>query len=303
MTKKKLAVLRLISNPNLVILLLGCLSSCLNFSENTNTHQAVAGYLDESFSLLPEHIRCEESAFGSHVADAMMEAALAQCDPGGLPCPHIAIFNSGSIRGPAKLNPGPITFSMLDEILPFKNELLVVRLKGEDIRYALEHSVARIDQKSSSPAEFLQVAGIEFYIDCDKQPQTLSASGDQILHRGKRAERILITSGIIPKPLENKHYYEVLTTRYLAEGRNGFLGFLHRSHGNIILRDADERPIAKYNFLEDVVLDEGGEPLTIKHAFSSKLKALHKKGIGLSNIPNSRIFKKKNCLIKKQNQS
>lgn len=288
-------MLRLIATTIILALSQQMTSSCLNFNESANYPAKIVGYLSDNFSYYPDEMRHGENSLASHVADSLMEAALKRCDPGGLPCPHMALINAGIFRGNGKLEQGPVTWKTLDQLLPFSDALLVVRLKGEDIRYALERASSRIDDPKALPSEFLHVSGLEISINCGKQPQTLSPSNNHIIYRGKRIEKQQITSGIIPIPLENNRYYEVLTTQYLADGRDGFLGFLQRSHSNEILRDAKGKVIPKYNFREDVVLDENGNPLTPKIAFAEKLQSLREKGFGLKHIKPGRILKHRNC--------
>jgi 2',3'-cyclic-nucleotide 2'-phosphodiesterase (5'-nucleotidase family) len=47
-------------------------------------------------------------------------------------------MNSGGVRAP--LEPGPITWGDLYQIHPFGNMLMVLELRGRDIRDALEHA-------------------------------------------------------------------------------------------------------------------------------------------------------------------
>ena len=79
--------------------------------------------------------------------------------------PLIALINSGGIRN--DLDKGNISFSDMMGILPFSNTVDIVKLKGKDLKAALELSASSLHVEEVSPGKmevqgegkFLQVSG------------------------------------------------------------------------------------------------------------------------------------------------
>ena len=79
--------------------------------------------------------------------------------------PLIALINSGGIRN--DLDKGNISFSDMMGILPFSNTVDIVKLKGKDLKAALEFSASSLHVEEVSPGKmevqgegkFLQVSG------------------------------------------------------------------------------------------------------------------------------------------------
>ena len=76
----------------------------------------------------------------------------------------IGLINSGGIRGGFEI--GEITTADMLAVLPFKNSIDLITMKGKHIREALQDSAGRLsaDGKFSSGG-FLQVSGIKMTID------------------------------------------------------------------------------------------------------------------------------------------
>ena len=67
-------------------------------------------------------------------------------------------MNGGGIRGSIKM--GKITIRDLLSIFPFGNNLVVVSLKGKEIKDMLEHSVSKMGECGvEKSGGFLQVSG------------------------------------------------------------------------------------------------------------------------------------------------
>lgn len=132
-----------------------------------------------------------EHPMGRLIADAQRAATGAQ----------IAIMNSGGVRAP--IEPGPITWGDLYQVHPFGNMLVVLELRGSDVRAALEHAV-RGDWIQA------QVSGIR-------------AEYDQSRPVGSRIVSLQLADGT---PLRDDAVYRVAVNDFLATGvGDGFEAF------------------------------------------------------------------------------
>ncbi|MFA6449043.1 MAG: 5'-nucleotidase [bacterium] len=135
-----------------------------------------------------------ETYIGDVVADAMKAALGAD----------IALVNGGAL-GYTDL-PEKITEKTVAAIVPFDTDIVVVvKLKGDALRRALEKSCSLLPRRSST---FLQVAGIEFTCDLNK-PASKRVSG--------------ITVG--GKALAPDKEYAVAATEFLCGGGGGMKEF------------------------------------------------------------------------------
>ena len=172
----------------------------------------------------------------------------------GRNCPVIALQNAGGIRQETTcglrdiIAEGPLHQKDVVDMLPFKNELWVVRLKGKDIRLLLEHSVESLGIVgiASEAGHFLHVSGLSFQVDCNASPQVLSADQSQITSEGNRINNVSVGRGAAVTSLEEDVEYEVITNQFIAAGNDGFLGFLQRDESNKVLTDGDGSPIANF---------------------------------------------------------
>ncbi len=135
-----------------------------------------------------------ETALGDLVADAMLwHTRKLGTD--------FAIQNAGGIR--TDLMTGPITKERVYELLPFEDTLVVLTLKGPEVRALFDH----IGAISSTSGAFPQVSeGLTFTVDRDT----------------KRCRDIRI-NGV---PFDPQRTYKVATNSYLAHGGDGYRMFL-----------------------------------------------------------------------------
>ena len=127
----------------------------------------------------------------------------------------LAIINLGGIRAP--LNEGNVSIASIYRIMPFENELVILKLKGRDLRSVFENIA-----KSGGEG----VSNIKLEILQDKI-STLSIGG---------------------KPLNDDNSYIVATMDYLAEGNSGMTAFLkaiERYNTGIRIRDVYIEQIEK----------------------------------------------------------
>lgn len=140
-----------------------------------------------------EHVRTRETNLGDFVADVMRQAAGAEA----------AIINGGSIR--TGIAQGKITVKDIYAVLPFDNYLVAISLTGVQIKAALEHGVARLEERSRS---FPQVSGLTF---------TYSRSAPA----GFRVKEVTVGG----QPLDAQREYVVATNDYLVAGGDGYTVF------------------------------------------------------------------------------
>jgi len=96
-------------------------------------------------------VREEETLLGDLFTDALRWKAKSQ----------VALQGGGGLRD--TLTRGPITVGDIYRVLPFTNNLCTYRLRGEDLRSALENGVSRINE--SGNGRFLQVSGMRYSYD------------------------------------------------------------------------------------------------------------------------------------------
>jgi 2',3'-cyclic-nucleotide 2'-phosphodiesterase (5'-nucleotidase family) len=172
---------------------------------NRQVQEIVARYTHRADSLLQrvigetqvdlegEHVRTRETNLGDFVADVMRETAGAEA----------AIINGGGIR--TGIAQGKITVKDVYAVLPFDNYLVAISLTGAQVKAALEHGVARLEEPSGS---FPQVSGLTF---------TYSRSAPA----GARVQDLMIGG----QPLDAQKEYVVATNDFLVAGGDGYTAF------------------------------------------------------------------------------
>jgi 2',3'-cyclic-nucleotide 2'-phosphodiesterase (5'-nucleotidase family) len=135
------------------------------------------------------------------------------------------IFNGGDIRFSETNRPqgiykaGDFTSEMVDEMLPFGNVNVIVKLTGTQLKEIFERSVA---QYPLPQGPFLQVSKeLQIVIDTTGSPQVLDINNTSIVSPGMRIVSIKINS----LPLDSLQEYAVGTSNYLAEGNDGYVTF------------------------------------------------------------------------------
>jgi 2',3'-cyclic-nucleotide 2'-phosphodiesterase / 3'-nucleotidase / 5'-nucleotidase len=141
----------------------------------------IAELIGEAAELIPRG--AGEHPLGRLIADAQRVVSGAD----------IAIMNSGGVRAP--LEPGPITWGDLYQIHPFGNMLMVLELRGSDVRDALEHAF-----RQGQPDA--QVSGLRVDYDLGRPA-------------GSRVVSIRLADGT---PLREDEVYRVVANDFLTSG-------------------------------------------------------------------------------------
>ncbi len=101
---------------------------------------------------------------------------------------QFAIMNNGGLR--SDLNAGPVTVGSIFQVFPFENELVVLQLKGSDVKELFKR-LAAIGGEG--------LAGTQFHV------------------RNNQVEKLLIDG----KPVKDDQLYWMATIDYLADGNSG----------------------------------------------------------------------------------
>ncbi|MBM3492097.1 MAG: bifunctional metallophosphatase/5'-nucleotidase [Alphaproteobacteria bacterium] len=168
-----------------------------------------------------------ECAIGNLVAEAMLWA-------GRTAWAEVTVQNGGGIR--AGLPKGPLSRGQVMEMLPFANTLALFKLKGSDLRAAIEGGLGRVGQGSGA-GRFPQVAGLGFAFDPTRPP-------------GERLSALSVGG----EPLRPERLYTIVTNSFLRRGGDDYRAFAERAvepydHGQnldeaVIAYLAAHRPVA-----------------------------------------------------------
>lgn len=172
-----------------------------------------------------EQCRYYECNFGDLITDAMLWETQEQKT-------RIALLNGGGIR--ASISSGEISLAEILETLPYGNTIATLKLKGSDLKTALENSVSLAhDILSSGSGRFLQVAGIKFTWN-PNLPE-----GDRIIEVWVKKD-----NGEY-EPLLDSNTYSVVTNNYLRQGGDNYL----------VLKNKAINPYDYGRTLADVIAD------------------------------------------------
>jgi len=127
----------------------------------------------------------------------------------------IVMNNAGAFRGKKVYPAGNITDNMLHEIDEFSNNAYMMKIEGKYLRQILEHSATLYGRGG-----LMQVSGIRYAIDLDKQAQVIKHNGDGtwvVETSGERVGQVDIAKkdGSLV-PLDDSKTYKVLSNAYLV---------------------------------------------------------------------------------------
>ncbi|MGM0608142.1 MAG: bifunctional metallophosphatase/5'-nucleotidase [Candidatus Muiribacteriota bacterium] len=108
----------------------------------------IIGEAVSEFGASRGHVRGNENALGNLITDALKDEL--QTD--------IAIMNAGGIR--ASVSAGPISYADIESVLPFSNDCIAIRIKGNYLQQVFENSMQALLDPALSGG-FLQVSGIK----------------------------------------------------------------------------------------------------------------------------------------------
>lgn len=140
----------------------------------------------------------------------------------------IVLQNAGS--GRASLKAGPLTDALIRQAFPFKNELVLIKIRGQDLKTGLE-KVLQAYHVQSLRGAYPYASGLRFHVDAT-QPE-----GSRLTHMEFKDRKTNQW-----EPLAMDRIYQVLTSDFLAQGKDGYQMFagLERQtpHSNIGLQQS-----------------------------------------------------------------
>ena len=167
--------------------------------------------MDEVIGCNEAYMRSEkpESPLSNFVADLVFQAGVSFLAESGIhDIDIISIINVRGLRAP--LQQGKVTMRNAFEIMPFENQMTLVRLNGMQMKRLFNH-IAKSKGDGISGAAFIM--------------------------NGENAEDITVGG----KPLEDNAEYWVVTSDYLANGGDGYDVFQESEH--ILTADAKIRDL------------------------------------------------------------
>lgn len=147
-----------------------------------------------------------ESLLGNLFSDACFEMANETYYTSSYEKADFAFFNNGGLR--AELPKGTITRGNIFELMPFENELVVLSLKGSDVKKIVDYMASK---------DGVPVSHLQFKIR-DKQPLDIMVNG---------------------APFDSTKDYKAITSDYLANGGDQyfFLAEARKEYLNLKIRD------------------------------------------------------------------
>lgn len=148
--------------------------------------------------------KIEETGIVNLLTDAMLEEGDSE----------IALYNGGGARnGLAK---GEITWGDIVSAFPYANDVIVVKLKGEDLLHALEFGARRLPLENNG---LLHGSGLVYTIDLSVASQVQEDANGVYLDVKEpfRVKDVLING----KPLDPEREYTVTMNTYLQGGGDG----------------------------------------------------------------------------------
>lgn len=148
----------------------------------------------------------EISAMGTWASELMKEAAKVE----------IAIQNGGGLR--RGFDKGDITMGMMYELMPFDNTLVTMKLKGKDVKAALENGIG------NDEIGWVQFAGIKIEYDLTRP-------------FGDRITKMTLDNG---KAVDLETYYTVVTNDFMYTGgdKYNFSAGIEALDTGVPIRDA-----------------------------------------------------------------
>jgi 5'-nucleotidase/UDP-sugar diphosphatase len=182
--------------------------------KNQLPEKQVLTVLEKALDCRGEILRTKEAAAGNLITDIIRKHFKTD----------IVFLNGGGIRGERIIPSGSITTEDIDLMLPFKNQITILSLKGYEIKQALEQSVSFLPLQYGG---FLQVSGISFDIDVNEEPFKMEphtkTGSIKIIRTGNRISKIRVLERCGKfKPLNLKKTYEVAINSFLASGGDSY---------------------------------------------------------------------------------
>jgi len=220
-------VIRWLANSVFIVTLSVAVSGCGpdNVARPPTRDPTVVGFTTVPLDANKPVVRGGEAVIGNLVADAIYAAAVNQGR-----AIDAAVMNGGNIRFNSALRvdgiypAGELTQDNVNEIAPFKNELILFSLTGAELKTLFERSVHAlpVPTGSSGNGAFLQVsAQLQIIVDLNQQPQILDELNDPvtIITPGQRIVSVTL-NGIAIDP---NMTYRIVVPDFIGGGGDGYV--------------------------------------------------------------------------------
>lgn len=197
------------------------IASCCK--ENEEVQAPSLGQITVDLDASKTNIRTKETLIGNMIADGLKAYVLLKAEN-----VDFAIINGGAIRFDPLKRPngiyqaGNFTSEIVGEILPFGDILVIVKVKGSELKKIFERSVAQLPQAGGS---FLQISKeLKIEVDLTQQPQIIDETVEPsvIVTEGERITSIKINN-VEYDPLVE---YTLVSSDFLVNGNDGFGTFI-----------------------------------------------------------------------------
>ncbi|MCO7223582.1 5'-nucleotidase C-terminal domain-containing protein [Pleionea sp. CnH1-48] len=158
----------------------------------------VLGFTTVELDATKALVRTQEMPIGNFLTDALYDQVTTE----GFPL-DFALVNGGNIRFNAQANPdaiypiGELTRADVDNILPFRNTIVIVTATGREVKQVFERGVASLP---TAHGGFLQVSRhIQLMIDTSRAAQVVDTDSvpPQIVSAGERVVSLLLNGSAI----------------------------------------------------------------------------------------------------------
>lgn len=180
-----------------------------------------------AYSAYPMTKGLPESALGNFVADACHAVALAASKRKSINPPDFIMLNSGGLR--SALPAGVITRGNIYELMPFENELVIVKLDPKALQQLLNYIAIR----KGNP-----VSGIRMQLT-DSAAQEVLINGEAL---NPVMEYRMVTSDYLANGGDNMTFLQELPTEALGiKLRDAILEYLQQKEGDTLKVSTDGR--------------------------------------------------------------
>ncbi|KAL5012112.1 hypothetical protein ScPMuIL_010663 [Solemya velum] len=178
--------------------------------------------------------RVQECNLGNLIADAFVHQNLRHADNTNGTSVFICLFNSGGIRD--SIAEGAITVGNVLGVIPFRNTVDTLELKGQYLYEALEHSVANYDVEDK-PGGFLQFSGLKVTYNIARPP------GQRVVEAKVRCTNCHIPDYV---DIDKQATYKVIMPFFLANGGDGFSMIKEHATKESYIGDLDTEIFLEY---------------------------------------------------------
>lgn len=181
-----------------------------------------------------EQCRINECNLGNLYTDAMVHQNLRHSDSMQWNDVSIAISNSGGLR--TSVQQGAITVEQVLEVIPFRNTIDIVEIRGRDIVSMFEYSASRFHDEDLFGG-FLQISGIRLVLNVDKPVNSRVVSID-----------VICTDCLVPeyRPLDETQIYKIIMPSFIANGGDGYAIIREKKIRHHIIGDLDSEVLIEY---------------------------------------------------------